>query len=326
MSPRQLTVKLGAAVDAALSRQESATALGLMRIAIVSVLLVNLLAHVGAVGEYFSDESLLAGRFARLAFPDRASLFLPPRDGGEEAWHAWMYVADPTGVRVVFALGVASHVAWLLGWHTWIAGALSFGLWVSLVGRNPMLYAYPDQLLMMEAFLLALMPSGRGLSLDARRRGGPGTVPVWCRRMIQFELAIIYVTTGLEKTGVTWHVDGTAIYYTLVNPYNRHFAWTGLWANLQPWVLAPATYLTLYWEIGFGAFVGLNWVREAIGARKFLPDLRPYFLGYGVAMHLGIWVLLYTVLFPPLILAAYFSFLTPDEADGLVGRIRRRRA
>ncbi|WP_146661683.1 HTTM domain-containing protein [Enhygromyxa salina] len=71
--------------------------------------------------------------------------------------------------------------------------------------------------------LLALMPAGRGFSLDARWFGWGGTVPVWCRRILQLQLGIMYTVTGLAKTGDTWHVDGTAIYYTLNNPYNRHF-------------------------------------------------------------------------------------------------------
>lgn len=320
---------LARGLDAALTREEDARALGLLRIAVASVLLVSLLAHVGSVGAYFSDESTIAGRFARLAFPDRASLFLPARRGQEDAWYAALYVADPTVVRAVFAVGVLAHIGWIVGAFTWVCGIACYVLWMSLVGRNPMLYAYPDQLGVMLCFLLAIVPCGRGLSVDAwrrRKRGlAPRTVPVWCRRLIALQLAIVYVSTGLAKSGKTWHEEGTALYYTLANPYNRHFAATGLWASLQPWVLKPATWITLWWEVSFGVFVVHNWVREVIGTRRWWPDLRWVFLGWGVVVHGGVQLFLYTVVFSPLILSAYLCFFTWDDIERLRAWWRRRR-
>ncbi len=317
-------------LDAALSREEDPRALGALRIAIVLVLLISLLAHLGAVGAYFSDESPIAGRFARLAFPERASLLLPPRKGHEQAWFAGLYIADPTWVRVFFGAAVLAHLGWLIGLLTPVMGLLSFAAWVSLMGRNPMLYAYPDQLALMLCFLLALVPCGRGLSVDAwlRRRRGleRRPVPVWCRRLFAFELAILYVSTGLAKHGKTWHGEGTALYYTLANPYNRHFAASELWASVQPWLLRPVTWITVYWEIGFGAFVLQNWIREVIGTRRWMSDLRWVFLGWGLVVHGGVALLLYTVLFSPLVLAAYLCFFTWPDLEGIYAWIRRRRA
>lgn len=311
-------------VDAALSRQEDASALGLARAAFATVLTMMLLAHVGAVGEYFSNESVISGRFARLAFSDRWSLFLPPQKGEEESWYAFLYVADPTWVRVIFGAGVVAHLCWVVGLFSRIAGFACLALWVSLMGRNPMLYAYPDQFAIAFCVLFALMPTGRGFSLDAKWRGKGGTVPVWCRRLLHFQLALVYVATGLAKHGKTWHEEGTAIYYTVVNPYNRHFAMTGVWATLQPWVLRPATWVTVYWELSFGLFVFANWIREARGAGKWPRDLRFIFLGIGVLVHGGVQVLLYTIAFSPAVLAIYFSFLQPDEARRLINWTRGR--
>ena len=62
------------------SRQEDPAALGLTRILVVAVLLVNVAAHLGAVGEYFSDESLIAGRRARFRTAyGRTDAFVPGR-------------------------------------------------------------------------------------------------------------------------------------------------------------------------------------------------------------------------------------------------------
>jgi hypothetical protein len=227
---------------------------------------------------------------------------------------------------------------WTVGLLTRISSIVGMLLWNSMYGRNPLLYAYPDQLALMFGALLMLMPAGRGFSLDARLLGWGGTVPVWCRRILQLQLGILYTATGLEKTGDTWHVDGTAIYYTLTNPYNRHFDAGPLFAALQPWVLRPLTFLVLVWEVSFGGFVVYHWLRElaglaghrlpAFGRRRAggwpIPDLRWLFLGFGVAMHVGIQIGVYVVLFSPLIIGSYVCFLSSEELLRLSTRLSTR--
>ncbi|MEZ4383295.1 MAG: HTTM domain-containing protein [Nannocystaceae bacterium] len=294
-------------MDRALLGREEPTALGLVRVALVAVLTANMLSHVGAVAEYFSDASPLFGPYAREAFPERLSIFF--------------YVQSPSAVRAVFAAGVVAHLLWLVGLFTRPAALVAAAVWVSMVGRNPLLYAMPDQLITALTVWLALMPTGRGLSLDARWRGKGGPVPIWCRRILQLQLAVVYTGTGLLKSGETWK-DGTAIYYALVNPYNRHFALSGALAAIQPYVLRPMTWAVLVWEVAFAGFTALHWIREGTGARR-IPDLRALFLGFGAAMHLGIQSMLYVVWFTPLMLSSYLAFLAPAEARALVDRLGR---
>jgi hypothetical protein len=301
--------RLARALDAVFAGEEDATALGLLRVALVTVFTLSLLAHVGAVGEYFSDESMLAGPHARQAFKTRLSLFF--------------WVTDPTAVRAVFAVGVVAHLCWLVGLFTRFAGLVATVVWLSMVGRNPLLYSMPDQLHSCLIVLLALMPTGRAVSLDAKWRGKGGPVPVWCRRIVQLQVAVVYTTTGLLKSGATWLHEGTAIYYALANPYNRHVDATGLLAALQPFVLRPLTWAVLVWEVAFGGFVLALWLRETTGRRVF-PDLRGPFLGFGALMHLGIQAMLYVAWFTPLALAAYAAFLRPEEARRLLTRATRR--
>lgn len=302
------------AIDRLFSGQEDALALGVVRVAIAGILFLSALLHVGAVGEYFSDESMIHGRFAALAFPSRWSLFFT--------------IQDPLAVRAVWAVGVLALGLWTVGLFTRISSVVGLLLWISMYGRNPLLYAYPDQLGLMLGFLLALTPAGRGFSLDARWRGRGGTVPIWCRRIIQLQLAIVYTATGLEKTGDTWRVEGTAIWYTLTNPYNRHYDIGPLLAALQPWLLKPATFAVLIWEVSFGGFVAYHWLRDMIGRRLpvwgwRIPDLRWVFLTFGAAMHLGIQLGVYVVFFSPLIVGAYLSFFDADELRRATARLRR---
>nr|WP_276598561.1 HTTM domain-containing protein [Nannocystis sp. SCPEA4] len=292
--------------DALLTGEEDPTALGLLRIGLVAVFTASLLSHVGAVAEYFSSAAPLSGTFARQAFPSRWSLFFS--------------IDDPLAVQAIFAAGVVAHVLWLVGLFTRPAALVSALVWVSLVGRNPLLYAMPDQLHTAMIVWLALMPSGRGLSLDARWRGKGGPVPVWCRRIVQLQLAVLYTTTGLAKHGATWKSEGTAIYFSLVSPYNRHFDLTRALASLQPFVLRPITWLVLVWEVAFSGFVAAHWLRERW---RRIPDLRWLFLGFGVAMHVGIQLMMYVEWFTPLTLASYLAFLRPEEARRVVRRVVR---
>jgi hypothetical protein len=300
--------RIGRVVGATMLDREDPGALGLMRIVLVTVFTLALLTHVGAVAEYFSDASVLAGEFARKAFDSRWSLFF--------------HVTDPWAVRAIFAIGVVAHLLWLVGLYTRAAAAVAWLVWTSMMGRHPLLYSLADQLLMVLVTLAALMPTGRGLSLDARWRGKGGSVPVWCRRMVQLQLAVLYVGTGALKTGETWRVDGTALYYSLSNPYNRHFDVQQTLAVLQPWVLRPMTWAVLVWEVAFGGFVAVHWIREILGRPRRLPDLRKPFLGFGIAMHAGIQAMLYVAWFSPLAVGAYTAFLSPAEAGRLVERVR----
>ena len=289
---------------------EDPTALGLCRILLVALFTASLLSHVGAVATYFSDASVVAGDFARRAFPTRWSLFF--------------WVTDPTAVQAIFCVGVVAHLLWLVGLFTRAASLVAWGVWVSMIGRNHLLYTFADQLQMVLCSLLMLLPAGRGLSLDASRRGKGGPVPVWCRRIIQLQLAVVYASTALMKTGVTWRAEGTALYYSLANPFNRFFDLPQLWAFVQPWALRPATWVVLAWEHAFAIFVLVHWTREMRGPSSRIPDLRKTILPFGAAMHAGIGATLFLAWFSPLSIASYSAFLTPREASKVVAWVRRR--
>src|SRR5437763_1448338 len=78
---------------------------------------------------------------------------------------------------------------------------------------------------------LGLMPSGAALSVDAWRRrragrlAGPAYVPAWTVRVLQVQLCMLYLSTGLVKlqAGSEWGTlkaegtwwEGTSIHYAL---------------------------------------------------------------------------------------------------------------
>ena len=124
--------------------------------------------------------------------------------------------------------------------------------------------------------------------------------PIWPLRLIQTQVAMIYVTSGLFKLlGAMWR-DGSAVYYTTgQNVYGRIF-------HIYPfppsfdWVLTLLTYGTVLWEIGF-PFMLMNRTTRRVA------------LVSGVAMHLGIWAMMEVGPFTWMMLASYVAFLDPEK-------------
>lgn len=312
---RGVASALGRLVSRMCTDDEDGAALALARIGVGLVVTVALLGHVGAVAEYFSDASELRGMWAESAFSTRWS----PLFSWSEPWQA----------RALFGVGVVAHLGWITGTFTRVSTAVAAFTWISLIGRNPLLYGYPDQLGLVLCVLMVFMPTGQTWSVDAllrARRGdrSTGRVPRWCRHLLQLQLAVVYTGTGLYKTGDTWREHGSAIYYTVANPLNRHFDAGELFAGLHAWVLRPMTFSVVAWETAFAGFVLAWWLRQVIGPRRWLPDLRWLFLGVGLAMHLGIQLLVFVMTFSALMVATYAAFLEPSEARRLVAWFRRR--
>src|SRR5262249_37416203 len=134
----------------------------------------------------------------------------------------------------------------------------------------------------LRAFLFCLVwaDGGRVCSLDAildGTVGQPKPVPIWPLRLIQIQVAAIYLVTGLWKlNNVMWR-DGSALHYVFENPQFRRFAVLAS-PSLDLWTTL-ATYGTLAWELSF-AFLILH------------PRTRKWVLAIGVAVHLSLWMLL----------------------------------
>lgn len=281
-------------------QREAATTLGWLRIGLVSVFLIDYLA-LAPLLRTAPPESL--GAMTKTLHP--------------EAWFSSIAV-------VAFGLGVAAHGAWLLGLWTRVA---SLGAWISwiLVARcNPWIFALPDQWRFVLCTWLMLMPGGAALSLDAGRRG-PRRVSVAWRRILQVQLGVFYATTAWLKSGPTWRVEGTAVYYALVHPLNARFDLAGAYAAMHPWLLRPASVLVLVWEGAFALFVVVAIAREVAPSRNRWPDLRPIMLGLGVAIHGGVTALMSVGSFTPLVWLAYLGWVPPDELAALRRRWRRFR-
>lgn len=121
----------------------------------------------------------------------------------------------------VYVLTMVFTLLTALGLFTRLSSILMAIGYISLHHRNPLILHSGDTLMRMSAIYLAVAPSGAACSLDRLRQlwKGGGTniaaplISVWPQRVIQAQVAIVYLATFWWKMyGSLWR-DGTASYY-----------------------------------------------------------------------------------------------------------------
>lgn len=222
------------------------------------------------------------------------------------------------GNAMVVALFVALIVAsacLTVGYHTRLASLVVFLGVLSFEHRNPFVFNSGDGLVRLIAFYLMLAPAGVSLSLDRWRRAKerfwefPARAP-WALRLIQVQLTIVYAATVWAKVrGTDWN-DGTAVSYALrITDIDRihlpvHLAMSPVLSNL-------ATFGTLAIEASLAV---LLWNRRA----------RPWVIGLGVLLHLGIDVTIMVGFFSFAIFTGYLAFVPEATMSAWLLALRRR--
>ena len=209
-------------------------------------------------------------------------------------------------VHFVLGLHIVSALSLTLGFLTEWSAAVTFVSLASLQHRNPLVTYGADDVMRIMAFLLVWSRAGEVASVDQWLQDSPReqtSSTVWCTRLMQLQVSIVYLQAFLAKfSGAAW-LDGSAVYYAIQVPkYQRRplplLARTRAWSRALTW----GTMLT---ELGLGPLV---WIRE----------LRvPVLLG-GIGMHLGMEVFMNLHLFGPTMLVCFVLFLTPAEAEGIL--------
>lgn len=225
-------------------------------------------------------------------------------------WTSWSVA--PTAVCVLL---VVAAVATAAGCRTRASSVVAVACMVALQRTNTTILNSGDLFLRQIGVAVMLSPCGLVWSLDARRRrrrSAPGSAPgrapgraPWAMRLLQLELAVGYlISFALKMRGSTWR-DGTALSLALRIEDLQRVHIPGVLFR-QTSVLGALTWSTLVFE---ATFIVLVWARP----------LRPWVLGVGVAIHLGIDVFLDVGFFSIAIWIAYLSFVFPDVADRIVG-------
>ncbi len=178
----------------------------------------------------------------------------------------------------LIALQFISLLFFTLGLKTRFFSVLSFVLLVSFQQRNINMLSSADLLLRIMFLIMLFAPSANVLSIDsllARKKGKslPKDVAPWAHRLIQIQIAVVYISTILAKAkGETW-LDGSAVYYStrLVDLTRFPVPFLLDWK----WFLMISTWLTLIIEFSLGTLI-------------FIKEFKKPLIAIGILFHLGI--------------------------------------
>jgi uncharacterized membrane protein YphA (DoxX/SURF4 family) len=307
------------------NEREGPESLALLRITFAAALIGNLL------------EQLFAGMVLGLyALPEHGGIFplelsSVPLDLFSRGW----LTPTPAVVWMLFWGQFLAAILLLVGLQTRLAAFVCFVLQVTLNQRMRIFVFGGDNVLRIFLFLMVLAPAGAAWSLDARwRRKGSPEVPAWPRRLVIFQLTVVYVATGIMKMGPSWtFLDGwSAVYLSLNLPGISR--WPGDWAA-SAWIYPLTqigTFVSGWWETTF-FLVPLNMRlrRRVAEGKKFGPirrllarwDLRVPYILVGLVMHVSLTVLLDLGLFSVVMLSLYPCLLHPHESRRILNWFAR---
>lgn len=210
----------------------------------------------------------------------------------------------------------------------WLVAVFAFltaiGLWtrlssiclalgvVSLQHRNAIILHGGDSIIRLAVMYLALSPCGAACSVDRLIAIWKGTAPqnpivqLWVQRLLNYNLALVYITTvWCKRFGVHW-VDGTATWYTSRLPeFYRFPVPTFL---LHPPMIQVETYATIVSEFALGTLI-------------FFRPFRTWVIVSGIILHGWIEYSMNIPLFSYLMFSMYLCFYDGEEVSAWAVRI-----
>ena len=295
-----------------LSHREPATSLARFRVAVALVMLYALLSMIAA--------DLVEVMWVDAAYGGLQTLserhWLVGLLGGRTPATAWTLVGGGLVLASLLAVGLGGRLTALGALHVYYALTTAQG---TLTGGY-------DTLITNALWLLVLSESTATLSLDCRLRTGhwrsDRPVPAWPRYLVILQLVVVYCTTGLHKLSPVWTPGGdlSALYWVFQEPTWRRFdmTWT---ASAWAYPLTQlGTAVTWWWEVLAPLLLVVYWARHTAArggrVRRVLNrfDLRKPWAAIGVALHLGILVLLNVGPFSWISLAYYLCLIPPRPA------------
>lgn len=209
---------------------------------------------------------------------------------------------DDRWIEGLFWFFLSASVTLTVGLMTRLSSIIVFLALNSLLQRLPLILHGGDSFLRIAGFFLMFASSGAGLSVDAmiasRRKSSDREayplIPPWPQRLIQFQLAIVYLASFLSKAkGNTWW-NGSALFYVLNLREIHRFPIPGFFHDV--WVMRIGTWSALAFELLFPLLV---W---------FKPFRNPMLIA-GLLFHLSLEYALNIPMFQWDMLSAYVLFM-----------------
>jgi predicted DCC family thiol-disulfide oxidoreductase YuxK len=176
----------------------------------------------------------------------------------------------------LFIIAAVFAIMLMVGYRTRLATIVSWFLLISLQARNPMVLQGGDIAFRVVLFWMLFLPTRKP------KEGTTFASPATLAYIVQ--IVLIYVMSGILKTGAAWH-DGTAVYYALsvdqlARPLGEHLR---TWRGITHFLTHATRNLELYGSL-------LYFVPWKTGLFRTLGVL--FFalmqIGFNLSMHLGL--------------------------------------
>jgi len=246
---------------------------------------------------FFTDEGIFPRHQLIAFYPERITLL--------------NLVGEFWQVAVFWAFACAVAIALTVGWRTRLACFLAFVLLISFQWRNPLILDGSDLVFRFVPLWLMFTRAGDLWSLDARLRRQPVTGFGWAFpvRILELQIAWIYLAPGIEKLAGTLWVNGTAAYFALQLEHTFGRWWARPIAT-QPILMHLISWGTIAAELSFLPLTiipsNLTRVLAVIAA---------------AGLHTGILLLMNVGNFPVIMLSALVLFLPPGWVRRVVDGI-----
>lgn len=267
--------------------------LALFRMALAGILLIDLLDRAADLAVHYSDGGVLPRFFVLEQYTS--------------PWNVSIYwiSGNPGVVAALMIFAAICAVALLLGHRTRMATLLSWFMLMSIHRRNPIVLYGGDDLFRMLLFWAMFLPLGKRWSLDSLRSpSNPDKDNGLHYSIAAFalicQIVIVYVFNNLQKTGLEWRVEYSAVYYAL---------------NIDQFTLPLGAFLLKFPELlKYVTMFVVNF--ELIGpVLLFCPvangPIRTFTIFLFMMMHLGFGLTMKLDLFPWMCAAAFTSLLPP---------------
>lgn len=265
------------------------------RILLGLVLLMNHALLFPDVFEWFSDKGTLSFANAkRLSGGAGFNLF------------NWLPHSDAM-VWTVFLVSCLAVLAMTLGLFTRTSTVIVYLTLITLHHRNALVLNSGDTFLRIATFFMMFAPAGAALSLDrliriarGKETGPPEARAPWAQRLLQCQLAFLYLYAFVWKAMGSMWLAGTAVYYTSRIAEFWRFPVPYVFEHM--WTIKLWTWGTLLVELSLGTLV---WVKE----------FRYWVLLAGVLLHIGIDYSMNIPLFGYTMVGVYILFVEPEHVQ-----------
>lgn len=172
---------------------------------------------------------------------------------------------QPALIVAAFVATLVFGIAALLGWRFRITGpAFALSMLVVTTYRNSWgMIFHSENLVVIHAMILAILPASDAWSLDARRRDAAPPTELspaygWGLRLMAVVTVIAYVIAGVAKlrnAGSVWLTGDVLLTHVAwdnlrkVELGDRHSP-LGAWLSGHPWVFGPLAWLSMVLELG----------------------------------------------------------------------------